>query len=127
MLKHIKNWLLVNALFIALVISAIIVLLSLINISQLPTPNIGVSDKVMHAFAYAVLFWSWMLVFRKNISFKTKTLLFVALFIFGIILELIQGEITNYRTADWKDIVANSTGLFFGFLTFKKLYLKLFK
>ncbi len=127
MLKRIKNWLQVNALFIALVISVIIVLLSLIKTNQLPIASVGVSDKALHSFAYLVLTWSWLLVFRKNTSFKTKLVLFAVLLFFGIILELIQGEITHYRTADWKDVVANAIGILLGIFTFKNAYKILFK
>ncbi len=127
MLKHIENWLLGKALYIALFVSVAIAFLSLINTNQLPKPSIGVSDKVLHVSAYIVLFWSWMLVFRKDSSFKTRLILFMSLFFFGIVLEWIQGELTSYRTADWKDIVANSMGLFLGFFTFNKLYQLVFK
>ncbi len=125
--KHIENWLLGKALYIALFISTIIALLSLINTNQLPKPSVGVSDKVLHVSAYIVLFWSWLLVFRKDSSLKTRLILFMVLFFFGIVLEWIQGELTSYRTADWKDIIANSICLFLGFFSFNKLYQIVFK
>jgi|LGVE01.1.fsa_nt_gb VanZ family protein len=125
--KHIENWLLGKALYIALFVSVAIAFLSLINTNQLSNPSIGVSDKVLHISAYIVLFWSWMLVFKKDSSFRTRLILFMSLFFFGIVLEWMQGELTSYRTADWKDIVANSVGLFLGFFTFNKLYQLVFK
>ena len=125
--KHIENWLLGKALYIALFISITIALLSLINTNQLPKPSVGVSDKVLHVSAYIVLFWSWLLVFRKDSSLKTRLILFMVLFFFGIVLEWMQGELTSYRTADWKDIIANSMGLFLGFFTFNKIYQIVFK
>ena len=103
MLKLIKKCLLNNLVLIALTITVSIIFLSLVNTKQIPEINVKVSDKVLHAFAYLVLFWSWMAVFRKTTSIKTAILLFLVLVSFGILLEILQGVLTDYRTADWRD------------------------
>jgi len=75
----------------------------------------------MHALAYLVLFWAWMAVFRKSKTIKTGFILFLVLLFFGIVLEILQGNMTTYRTADWKDVIANATGLILGLISFRSL------
>ncbi|HIE46020.1 MAG TPA: hypothetical protein EYP87_07660 [Flavobacteriaceae bacterium] len=122
MLKLIKKCLLNNLVLIALTITVSIIFLSLVNTKQLPETSVKVSDKILHAFAYLVLFWSWMAVFRKTTSIKTAILLFLVLVSFGILLEILQGVLTDYRTADWRDGIANTTGLLLGFISFKPIH-----
>ena len=126
MLLHIKNWFLRNSLLIALSLSVIVVVASLINTNSLPTRNFNISDKILHAFAYIILIWSWLLVFRNKTSCKFKLLIFVCLIGFGIILELLQGGMMQHRTADWKDVLANVVGLMLGLVTFRYVYLFIF-
>jgi len=122
MLKLIKKCLLNNLLLIAIIISVSIIFLSLVNTKHLPETSIKVSDKVLHALAYLVLFWSWTAVFRKATSIKTAILIFLVLISFGILLEFLQGVLTDYRTADWKDGIANTAGLLLGFISFKPIH-----
>jgi VanZ family protein len=44
---------------------------------------------------------------------------------FGIVVEVLQASLTESRTADWKDAVANFIGLIMGMTTFNGLYYKL--
>lgn len=128
MLQRIKNWFLNSSLFFAIILSLAIVIMSLMHSANLPTQNFNISDKVLHAIAYFGLIWSWLLVFRNNKTIKSKLILFIALIAFGIILELLQGSIMQlHRSADWRDILANLCGLFLGLVTFKYMYLVLFK
>jgi len=122
MLQHIKNWWLDNSLFIAIAVSLGVLFLSLLNSSTLPKYTIGVSDKVLHSFAYMVLIWSWLGYFYEDKSLRTKLILIISLTIFGIILELLQGGSLFNRTTDWKDVVANIIGLVLGALTFDFLF-----
>jgi glycopeptide antibiotics resistance protein len=46
----------------------------------------------------------------------------LTLILFGIILEVLQGALTDYRTADYKDALANTTGVLIGFFSFKVIY-----
>jgi VanZ family protein len=119
--KHIKKWLLDNSLLIAIIVSIIIITLSLINTNQIPKSSIKISDKLMHGLAYLTLFWSWRLVYRK-INDKELILLIFILIVFGIFLEVLQGILTSYRTADWKDVFANIFGILIGTFTFKTAY-----
>jgi len=127
MLLHIKNWFLRNSLVFALSLSIIVATASLINTNSLPSRNFNISDKALHAFAYFLLIWSWLLVFRNKTSYKSNLLIFGFLIGFGIILELLQGGMMQHRTADWKDVLANVVGLMLGLVTFKYVYLSLFR
>ncbi|MDR5589380.1 VanZ family protein [Christiangramia sp. SM2212] len=74
------------------------------------------TDKMLHAGAYLFLAFLWKLFFLfKNSDFKryTSNLWWVALacFIFGMLIEVLQGTLTSYRTPDWWDVLANSTGV----------------
>jgi glycopeptide antibiotics resistance protein len=44
--------------------------------------------------------------------------------LFGIIIEVLQFTITNYRTGDYFDVIANSGGVMFGSLVFNQLFKK---
>lgn len=127
MLQRIRSWFLKSSLFVAITLSVCIAIISLISADQLPNHGLNVSDKFLHAFAYFVLIWSWLLAFRNNQSIKSKLLIFIGLIVFGIILELFQGSMMLHRTADWQDVVANSIGLLIGLVTFKYMYQVIFK
>jgi len=128
MLQRIKNWYLNSSLFIAVILSIAIAIMSLMHSTNLPMQNFKISDKLLHAFAYFCLIWSWLLVFRNNKTSKSKLILFIALIAFGIILELLQGSLMQqHRSADWRDVLANVSGLCLGLVTFKYMYLILFK
>ena len=127
MLKLIKNWLQDKAVYIAVIITVTIVFLSLLNPSSIPTPSIHVSDKIMHTFAYFSLMLSWKFVFNKRRELRISIIIFFLLFLFGIVLELLQASLTTYRTADWGDVIANTIGLLMGLLMYPTLYKTIFK
>ncbi len=127
MLQLIKNWFLRNSLLVAIALSAAIVLVSLVNTKSLPTNSISISDKLLHAVAYFMLIWSWMLVFRNNLTIKSKLLIFIVLVVFGIILELFQERTGQNRSGDFKDVLANMLGLMGGLITFKYMLQGFFK
>jgi len=127
MLKLIKNWLQDKAVYIAVIITVTIVFLSLINPSSIPTPSIHVSDKIMHTFAYFSLMLSWKFVFNKRRELRFSIIIFFLLFLFGIVLELLQASLTTYRTADWRDVIANTIGLLMGLFMYPILYKTIFK
>ena len=121
MLKHTKRLLLDNAIFIALFITLAIGFLSLIKLGPNGIP-IQASDKVLHAIAYFSLMLSWLystLRFSK-LSKKAKYLIAGCL-IYGIVLEILQAELTSYRTGSYLDIIANSVGIVLAVLTFQLL------
>lgn len=90
-------------------------------------PKVGFSgiDKLVHATIYIILICLWQLYFyvKNEYQFKWKWALLIALacLLYGIIIEILQGLITNSRSADIFDVLANLTGSLLGILIFKKI------
>jgi VanZ family protein len=103
-------------------IIAIIVTLSILYLSLVKMPSYGAGiahlDKLQHCFAYFILSSSWLLVFYKK---NKKHLIVGCCILFGIIIEVLQNKITDYRTGDYLDIIANSTGVFLGLLILNQI------
>ncbi|MCH4821944.1 VanZ family protein [Gramella lutea] len=81
------------------------------------------TDKMLHAGAYLFLALLWKLYFLfKDSDFQryNSNLLWVATaaFLFGMLIEVLQGTLTSYRTPDWWDVLANSTGVLLAVLLF---------
>lgn len=124
MLHRIRTWLQNSLIWITGSYTLGIVFLSLINPSKLPSTNLNISDKLLHAFAYAILMLLWLNVFHLKNNLKLFFWIFLSLSVFGIILEVLQSWITTYRTGDWADVVANTIGLITGSLLFKLIIFK---
>ena len=105
----------------------------LIKINNLPEIGVSFADKIFHLLAYSVLAFLWFssLFYTLNLE-KNKALLYAALFsvIFGIIIEILQGVLTKFRSADFYDVMANTLGVFLTamiiFITVKKINTCLF-
>jgi len=122
MLKRIKKLLEHNAFILAIILTLIIAFLSL---SVAPKINLGIniksSDKYLHAIAYFSLSLVWFFALREKFKYKPfKILLIFFLIFYGIILEVLQGKLTSYRTADFYDILANTIGIAIATVFFKK-------
>jgi len=123
MVQRIKKLLEHNALAIAIITTLAIAVLSL---SHLPKLDLGIkiksSDKYFHAIAYFFLSLVWYFALRKRIKLtRFKILLVLFLIFYGIILEALQGGLTNYRTADFYDVLANSFGILLATLVINKI------
>jgi len=107
-------------------IIAIVVTLSILYLSlvKMPSYNVGIShlDKLQHCLAYFILSSSWLLVFYKK---NKKYLIVGCCILFGIIIEVLQNKLTDYRTGDYLDIIANSTGVFLGLLILNQITKKI--
>ena len=113
MLKRIKKLLEHNILFLAIVATIIVAILSL---SSVPKINLGLQiksgDKILHILAYFTLSFVWFLAMQERMSsFAEKGRLIALLILYGIILEVLQGGITDYRTGDFYDVIANIIGV----------------
>ena len=119
MLKPIKSLLEDNAIYIAIFFTISITIGSLVKSDFIVVKSISVSDKTYHLIAYFLLMLSWLYVFCKKETFQ-KNVKYVILgcIIFGIIIEILQGIITSYRTASYLDIVANTIGVLLAVLIF---------
>ena len=111
-------------LFIAIAYTATLTWFSLIRMTfRVHLGDFNPTDKMLHAGAYLflVLFWNVFLIFSKdNFARYKSNLLWVGLgsFLFGMLIEVLQGALTSYRTPDWWDIVANSTGVILAVIIF---------
>jgi VanZ family protein len=79
-------------------------------------PDLGISfaDKVFHFGAYAVMTFIWFNYFSSlKMTTKTESIIIAVIIavIFGMIIELLQGTITESRQADFNDVIANNVGI----------------
>jgi len=119
MLKRIKTLLEDKAIFIAISITIFIAILSLIKTDNILLGSFSNSDKVYHAIAYFFLMLSWLYTFHKKEAFnKNVKYAILACFIYGIIIEVLQGVTTTYRTASYLDMLANGSGVVLAVLAF---------
>ena len=88
------------------VLLATVFLGSVISISIPNSEYVSHSDKLMHAFAYATL-GLWFAQLCDAPKYKT---LFIALFCYGAIIEIIQ-SVLPHRTGSLLDLCANLGGL----------------
>jgi VanZ family protein len=122
--QHMKTLLRDKIFLVAIAITIGILYLSLVKI---PKSNININhlDKLQHGFAYFILSISWLFTFYKK---NSRYLIVCCCILFGILIEILQNELTNYRTGDYLDGIANSMGVIIGLLIFnlisKKMRLK---
>ena len=106
----------------------LIVFLSTIPL-QLPPVEMELSaDKLAHAFAYFVLSTNLGMALDLDWEIKNKNqIVFLTVFLLGLVLEIIQGYVLVYRTFDVYDLLANTVGIFAFILlakTLKKIVVK---
>ena len=116
--QRMKNLLKNKILIIAIFVTVCILYLSLI---KMPEYNVAIRhlDKWQHCFAYLVLTFFWLFAFYKK---ERKHLIIFCCILFGILIEVLQYTITNYRTGDYLDVLANSSGVLFGFFIFNQAF-----
>ncbi|HSQ46443.1 MAG TPA: VanZ family protein [Lutibacter sp.] len=74
--------------------------------------DVQVSDKILHATGYFILTISWLLTYDVKFgSLKSIMLIALAVFIYGIIIEILQRALTVNRQAELYDVFANFTGI----------------
>ena len=120
MLKRIKILLLDNLILFAIIITIAILCLSLIKVSGAGF-EVKNADKIYHSIAYFTLAISWLFTFYKKP--QKKYIIVIACIIFGMIIELLQTNLTLYRTGDLLDVLANTFGILLALLIFN-LFLK---
>jgi VanZ family protein len=105
-------------LYIAIFLTIAITVGSLISMKNVVKAPIHFFDKILHSSAYFMLALSWLLAFKNKKSIKFATAIAFAVFIYGIIIEVLQGTLTNYRQADLYDMLANLVGITCALLVF---------
>jgi VanZ family protein len=99
--------------------------LSLKKIDNIPI-HLSHSDKIYHAIAYFLLGLTWLLSFPKSLLNRNlKYAIVISCIIYGIVVEVLQGTLTTYRTASLLDIIANTVGVIIAMLVFKLVYKKI--
>ena len=115
MQMHINHTLKANImLLISITLTLFILFLSLIRVDDLPDLKVKEMDKYYHSFAYFTLTFSWLSFFQiknKTLNKKFLFLIIIALTIFGIVIEVLQRYLTNYRLFDYQDMIANTIGV----------------
>lgn len=117
-------------LFLALAYTVALTMGSLIKPVAIVEQPFRFMDKVLHLSAYFGLFVVWvvwqLLVKRRIIAIKEyilarKIVVVTAVLsvLYGIIIEVCQGLLTDYRTPDGWDILANTTGVLLGILVLR--------
>ncbi len=85
----------------------------LIRLNNLPDVGFSFGDKVFHFLAYSVLTVLWFGTFLYyTAANRSKAILYALIFavVFGIIIEVLQDTMTDFRSLDVYDMVANSLG-----------------
>ena len=125
MQQHMKALFKGNIFFIAIGVTILIGVLSLIDLTGSAIIQVSHLDKLQHAFAYCVLALSWLLaIVTSNKKMKLKAIVALSCVIYGIVIEVLQTTITSYRTASLLDILANTVGIFIALLIFNAIFKK---
>lgn len=113
---------------IAVLYSILILVLSLVNLNEVKIVKLEASDKIYHFVCYAFMSFLWSYFTKSTLKALKNRAIFVLIFsisVFGIIIEVLQLKLTDYRAFDWWDILANFVGAVFGIIIFK-LFQKIF-
>jgi len=124
MQQRIKHLLQASTFLIAIAITICIAYLSLIKTTNFPVIAISNIDKFYHLIAYFVLTFSWLLTLKKS-KYKYKVL--IACVLYGIILEVFQTTLTEYRAGEMLDFLANTLGGLIALGAFSLFLKKAFK
>jgi VanZ family protein len=77
----------------------------------MPSVEVPGKDKTIHFIFYFVLTLLWNFALQKKYKiWSLKFIIVIAVIIFGIIIEVLQGVLTKNREADIYDVMANSAG-----------------
>lgn len=98
-------------LILALLYTIALAIVSLISSNQLPKIEATNGDKIVHLVAYGILCLIWYLVLKNYKNPKPLLIASSISIFYGIILEVLQGTITEARISEGYDILANCIGV----------------
>ncbi len=101
--------------------SLLILLASLLPISEKALQDISLTDKGAHFIMYCLLslaVWTDCLRHSRLKLWLTAIVAIICPAIFGGLIELAQQYLTRYRTGDWLDFAANCIGVAIGSVCF---------
>jgi len=112
-------------LFVLVVLSTgMITWVSLAKISNPIDLDIKGSDKIAHAIVYFMFTNVWFFFFffsdRNRMNFiQSITRASIVCFVYGALMETLQYFLTSYRSFEWNDMLANTSGIIFAALLLK--------
>lgn len=95
------------------VLVAYLCLTNAANIPKVSWLHIQNKDKIVHFTFYFVFTFLWVNALKQSNKLtpqKMKIYIFIAAFVFGVIIEICQGIIGKGRSADIIDVLANTSG-----------------
>lgn len=110
-------------LLVALSYSIWLTVVSLISLKGVPSLGSSFDDKIYHFVAYVALAFLWVTYFKSAKKRRNNLVVFFAVLLFGIVLELIQHQLNANRTYDTFDLLANCIGVIIGTLIALKLHI----
>lgn len=100
--------------YITVFYSLALTVVCLIPSNKLPDVEVSFADKIFHSITYLVLtfLWFYSFVYRFKIE-RMKALIYASVIsvAFGIIIEVLQEILTETRSANLLDVLANSLGV----------------
>lgn len=119
-LRWMSTWLLVGWLLVFSVV--VLSLIPPIPSDTVPLFILPYADKIAHFIAYFTLMSWFTQIYRES----SQRIYFAWGFLFlGIMIEILQG-LSGLREEDWKDVVANSSGILCAYLLSKTAFSRLF-
>lgn len=110
----------------AIAYSGLITILFLMPSSDLPRVNLhGGADKSAHFLIHFILVFLWQLYFFSLYDYRflwrNASMVLFGSILYGIIIELLQGQLTDSRTPDFYDVLANFGGAVVSIFVFQRL------
>jgi len=102
------------ALIAVIAYSILLLVVSLASLKNLPDVGVSFGDKIFHCLAYFVLAILWFAAFVFTFSFNKRKAIIYSVCIsilFGILIEVLQDTLTDYRALDIYDVFANTLGV----------------
>ena len=113
------------ALLTAVGYSIILVIVSFINLYDVPKLGSSHDDKIYHIVSYFILVFLWLTYFKPLRNKYTTISVIMATCLFGFVVELLQHQLNPNRTYDTLDILANCVGVLIG--TFFAIRINIYK
>lgn len=105
-LRHGRAWLVISW-----TIVAIAVIFCLLPMNRLPLPS-SLNDKMEHTVAYVLLSLWFAGIYPRS----RYPIIAISLFFMGVGIEFAQGAMHLGRQADFRDVIANSSGIVVGLM-----------
>lgn len=103
----------------------IITFLCLVSFSEQTFNAPKNTDKLVHFCFYAVL-TTLMIKCKLKVENKDYFFIFILAVSYGIIIEVLQGVLTETRKSDFNDVIANTTGVVVAILLYKYFIKRIF-